>query len=461
MNRQTRRSQRRKKQFDPNDLMQRAQADIARRDWEPAIKAYRRVVRILPDFAPAWSDLGALYLATGKSEQAEQALQRAISLDPTSPDTLSNMANLDRQSGNAAGAEEHYRKVLTLQPDRASAWHELARLKRFETSDPDVTEIRKLLKSDKLDDAGRMHALFALSKAMDDIGDYDKAFVHLHEANEIRYKQIKYDISRHEQFVDQLIDTFNPNFVDVIRDGGFLNSRVVFVLGMPRSGTSLVEQILASHNQVFGAGERTELEQVIREVWSNFPSPPDNQSAQLFQQVGKVYVQRMSKLGKARQLITDKLPQNFLYLGVIALAMPDAKIIHCRRSPLDTCLSCYGLYFPYGQSFSYNLCDIGKYYCLYRRLMDHWDKLFGDQIFEVSYEEVVAEPEREARRMVQFCGREWEPQCLNFQSTRRIVATASASQVREPIYDRSIGRWRPYQKHLSALIEALGTYADI
>ena len=460
MNRQSRRSQRRSKQSNPNDVMQLAQAAIARRDWEQAIKAYRRVVRILPDFAPAWSDLGALYIAIGKSEQAAQALQKAISLDPMSPDTLSNMANLDRQSGDKAGAEKHYREVLTLQPERASAWHELARIKHFETSDPDIREIQKLLTSDKLDQAGRMHALFALSKALDDIGDYDTAFLHLHEANEVRHKQIKYDIGRHENFIDQLIDTFNPKFVDAFRDGGFSNSRIAFVLGMPRSGTSLVEQILASHNQVFGAGERTDLEWVIGESWSSFPSPPDNQTAQLFQQVGRFYVQRMSKLGQAGQLITDKLPQNFLHLGVIALAMPDAKIIHCRRSPLDTCLSCYGLYFPYGQSFSYNLSDIGKYYSLYRRLFDHWNQLFGSQILEVSYEEVVAEPEREARRMVEFCGLEWEQQCLDFQSTRRMVATASASQVREPIYDRSIGRWRRYHKHLSPLIEALGTYAD-
>ncbi|MEK9726061.1 MAG: tetratricopeptide repeat protein, partial [Rhodospirillaceae bacterium] len=244
------RRQQKSRNADPARALEQAQAAMASRDWDGAKKAYRKLLRLRPDLAEAWSDLGTIHLLMGEAGPAEDALERARRLDPLSVVTLSNLANLKKQSGEPDAAEKLYRRILEIVPERANAWHELARVKNFAVGDADIAAMDRLLGAGELDDEGRMHVSFALGKAREDVGNYDAAFRHLAEANRIKHDSLGYDIRHHEKIVQELIRTFEPGFMMAHSSVGCDDETSVFVLGMPRSGTTLVEQILASHSAV-------------------------------------------------------------------------------------------------------------------------------------------------------------------------------------------------------------------
>jgi len=430
------------------------------RDWDSAIRTLNRIVKADRDNASAWSDLGGAYLQAGEAGRAETALNRALALTPDAVPVLGNLANLKKQMGDAPAAAGFYRKILTQIPNSARAWEELARVKRFQAGDPDIDAMIKLLGAGGLNDEDRMYAEFALGKAHEDVGSYDQAFSHFAEANRLKRQTLPFDIQAHRAAVDGLIRIFDADFMGRHQGQGHADTRPVFVLGMPRSGTTLIEQILASHSAVVGAGELEIMSEVVAASIPAFPGGAAMLSGHNFDAIGRQYVNSLGAYGNKAQRITDKMPRNFLFIGLIAVALPDARIIHCRRSPLDTCFSCFTQHFPFGQEFSNDLTELGAYYQLYGRLIDHWHRVLPGRIFDVAYEDVIADPERQARRLIDFCGLAWEDACLNFHETKRQVATASAAQVREPIHARSVARWRRFAEHLGPLQNALGAYAD-
>jgi len=460
MNRSQRRKQTKSTKQNRGPAAERAILAMNARNWPDAVKAYREVLRGQPDNVSAWANLGGAYIELGDAAQAEEALGKALHLMPNSIPVLGNIANLKKQTGDSAGAENYYREILALDPSLARAWQEMAQVKRFVADDPDLEAMRRLHQARTLDDDGRVHIAYALGKALEDAGDYDAAFSFLAEANGLKRKSLRFDIEAHKAAVDALIRVFDSERLARAGNVGFGDERPVFVLGMPRSGTTLVEQILASHHAVHGAGELETLSEMVAKHISGFPTGAGVLAPGRFETIGRDYVRALVRdAGKARR-VTDKMPRNFLFIGLIALALPRARIIHCRRSPLDTCLSAFTLHFPRGQEFSYDLAELGAYYRLYRRLMDHWHRVLPGRILDIAYEDVVAEPERKARELIDHCGLEWDEACLDFHRTKRQVMTASATQVREPVHRRSVARWRRFERHLTPLREALGSYAD-
>jgi hypothetical protein len=339
-------------------------------------------------------------------------------------------------------------------------------LKTFTPDDADFATLNGLLTSAEAAAApleNQLDLQFTLGKAHMDTGDAEKAFAHLDAGNRMKHATLAYDVREDAAQFAEIARSFGAGRLDRFSEGGDLSDRPIFIVGMPRSGTTLVEQILASHPQVHGAGELTALEEIVIDRLGPSLSPiaRAQRMAALTQDdlaaMGAAYVAKVAAMAPEGLRVTDKMPANFRLAGLIRLMLPNARIIHCRRDPVDTCLSCYARKFSRGQPFAYDLRDLGLYYRAYEALMAHWRDLLPPERFaEVVYEEVVGDLEAQARRLIAFCGLEWDDACLTFHQTRRQVRTASVNQVRQPLYRTSIARWRAYERHLGPLLDALG-----
>jgi len=460
MNRRLRRKSAKTATTGKGNPFARAEAAMLKGDFDAAAKLLRRALKSDPDNFAGWANLGAVEAEREAPDAAAEAFRRALALQPTSVPVLSNLAALANQTGARDDALALYRQTLDIAPGDAELWHDLARIKRFEAGDPDIVALESLAADPSLDDDAAMFAAFALGKAYEDIGDYDRAFACTARANDLKWRRHSFDLDAEARFAERIAAAFPQSFFTERLGAGSASDLPVFVLGMPRSGTTLVEQILASHSEVFGGGEREDLKAAVAAAVRPFPDAVQGLPSDALRALGDDYAARLGRLAPGARRITDKMPRNFYFLGLIGAALPNARIVHCRRSPLDTCLSCFQLHFPYGQEFTYDLATLGGYYRIYRRLMDHWRKVLPGRILDVDYESVVADPETEARRIIAHAGLAWEDGCLDFHRSKRQVATASAAQVREPVHGRSVARWRRYERQLQPLREALGPYAD-
>ena len=437
---------------------------------DEAIHAYRKALALEPDEADACNNLANALKDAGRFEEALALYDRAISAHRPRRDlALANKALLLMETGATAGARNAVREALAVNPDSVPAWHIQALLKTFTADDPDLNALARLLeRADELrmsaEERIRLH--MALGKAQLDAGDPDRAFACFREGNRLKRATVHYDAVLTGERMAALRNTFTAELLQRFSGSGagHPSQAPVFVLGMPRSGTSLVEQILASHPDVQGAGELRTLRQLVPGISAldGDPCPPlypallARYSPMDLTRLGDEYVGRVCDPYPNKQRVVDKMPLNFLYAGLIHLILPNARIIHCRRDPADTCLSCYMRAFTGDVGFAYDLRELGHYYGQYAALMDHWRALLpADRYLEVRYEEVVADLEFAARRMVEFCGLPWNAACLAFHQTDRPVRTASATEVRQPIYRTSVGRWRPYAGHLAELLAAL------
>jgi sulfotransferase family protein len=304
---------------------------------------------------------------------------------------------------------------------------------------------------------------FALGKAYSDLKDYPRAFAHLLAGNAAKRATISYDETSIFALFDRIEATFTRELIAKKAGSGDPSSLPIFVIGMPRSGTTLVEQIIASHPMVHGAGELQAFNDVILALRGPngdaipYPNFVPSLDASALQQIGARYLSAVRKLAPSGERVTDKMPSNYYFAGLIHLALPNAKIIHTVRNPVDTCLSCFSKLFTAEQNHTYDLAELGRYYKRYERLMAHWRRVLPAQcILDVRYEDVVADLEGQARRIIAYCALPWDERCLSFHKTDRAVRTASASQVRLPIYKGAVGRWRAYEKQLGPLLSALG-----
>ncbi|HEY8016978.1 MAG TPA: sulfotransferase, partial [Dongiaceae bacterium] len=349
------------------------------------------------------------------------------------------------EGGDLAGAERLYRRALVCERD-PGFYVNLADVTRFHAEDSEIEEMEILAAgADRLDDEARISLHFALGKAYEDCGESGKAFHHYLEGNDRKRRAIPYDEQAVLAAMARTERDFSASFMEGEAGRGDPSELPIFILGMPRSGSTLIEQILASHPDVHGGDERPD-----------FPELLDRYGDAGFRALGAAYVERSRALAPTAARITDKLPGNFRHAGAIHLALPKARIIHSRRDPADTCLSCFTKLFRGEQAYTYDLGELGRYYRVYDRLMAHWRAVLPGSVFlEVDYEELVAEPEAQTRRLLAHCGLAWDPACLAFHETRRAVRTASAVQVRQPLYQRSIGRWRLYGPLLVPLLSEL------
>ena len=393
------------------------------------------------------------------SARARKLISKALELRPENGVIHNNMAGTLARLGDMELAETHYREAVHLLPKYVEALFNLSGIVKFTSDDPLFEQAAALLSAGGWSDKDLCFLHFALGKMFDDIGDHDRAFAHYLQGNAA--KGAYFSPQYQHGFVKAQIKAFPATLIKKLKGLGTESDLPVFVVGMPRSGTTLVEQILASHPQVHGAGELPDIGTIASTIpkhlpdGASYPAGISKAPEGLLKGFGESYLKRVRELAPDAKRIVDKMPVNFNHLGLIATMFPNAQIIHCRRDALDTCLSCYFQNFANGQNYAFDLVHLGLYYRWYERLMAHWNRVLPGRIFEVSYEELVAKPKKVAPALVGHCGLEWDPACIEFHKSERPIKTASRWQVRQPLYKTSIKRAKPYKKHLAPLIEIL------
>jgi tetratricopeptide (TPR) repeat protein len=429
-----------------------------------ALASFDKVIAIKPDFAEAYSNRGNVLKQLERLDEALSSLEKAITLNPNSAALHTNYGNVLKELGQFQQARDAYAHALQLDPDLPGVYLNLAGLKTFSPGDPHFAAMESVAaNTQELSTFERMQLDFALGKAYADLKDYGRSFGHLLAGNAAKRATICYDERTVFDFFDRIETLFTRELIATKAGIGYDSSMPIFVIGMPRSGTTLVEQILASHPLVHGAGELQTLGEVLRCVCgssgnkSSFPDLTRALDQAALQQIGKRYVASVRARAPEGKRVTDKMPSNFYYAGLIHLALPNAKIIHTVRDPIDTCLSCFSYLFSGDQNHTYDLGEIGRYYKRYEWLMAHWRRVLSvGYILDVRYEDVVADLKGQARRILEHCGLPWDDRCLHFHKIERPVRTASALQVRQPIYNSAVGRWRMYEEFLGPLLLELG-----
>lgn len=429
-------------------------------EFSGAGDCYRAAVGFHPDSAEAYYNLSLALRYGNRPGEAREAVDRALALRPAYPAALLNLGILHEQQGDLAGAAAAYRSVAKILPTCTAAYWSLANLRNARFTPEESDAMHRLAESDALGDEDRTYLHFALAKDCDDRKRYAEAFDHLRRANALKRRSTPYDARFVEELIAGIGDTFTAAFFATRAGVGLRGARPIFIVGMPRSGSSLVEQILASHSQVAGGGELPTAQQIAHvDMRQRYGQPFHAAAARMdsddYAALGRLYCERNAELVRESPRFTDKTPDNFLLIGLLHLMFPEATFIHARRHPLDTCLSCYRQYFTDAQSFSYDLADLAHYYRQYRALMDVWHRVLPGAILDVDYETLVADQEAQSRRIVEFCGLPWESRCLDFHETRRTVRTASAGQVRQALYASSVHQWTNYEPWLRPLADAL------
>ncbi|MCH8861509.1 MAG: sulfotransferase [Proteobacteria bacterium] len=433
--------------------------------FREAIDAYKAVLDQEPGNDAALNNLGVAHMGLDEAEEAETCFDRALRAQPDNVGAANNLGRAREALGDMEGAATAYRQAVKLMPDCGEAHLALASM--GPVPDAHLQELQGLYDDPGADASQRLYLAFALGKALEDAGDYDKAFEYFSEGNRLHHAANPFDLANQAGYFSRLREIFTGAFMaggeasdgkSAIPDAGE-EPAPIFIVGMPRSGTSLVEQILASHGEVHGAGERPYLhDECRREAAAAGQDLPGAISAfddAAFRRIAGGYLQHLKSQAPDARCITDKMPQNFLYVGLIARAFPGAKIIHCRRDPMDTCLSIYKRFFTSPNPWAYDLASLGGYYRLYEKMMAHWQALLPGRMFDIAYEDLVEDPETGIRGLLEHCNLPFDPACLEFHKTRRVVTTASAAQVRQPMYKGSVGAWKRYEKHLGPLREAL------
>ena len=432
--------------------------------FDEAEEQFRTALRVQPTLVQVHRNLGRAVMEQGRLVEAVACFERALIENPEFAEAHCDLADVFAKLGRLEDAVAQLRMAARTSPDNAAVWLNLAHFGAqglYQFSDQDLAHVQLLLENQRLTalDQAALHR--ALADVLDMRASFDAAFFHFRQANSLKLEWLHqsgrtFDGPAHGKMIDGLIADFNQDFFRGSHVAASSTELPVFVIGMPRSGTTLVEQILASHSQVAGAGELRDLSQLAatlgrtREPGKN---PLDDQNLKAMAQR---YLASLTTLGTSTSVrIVDKMPHNFMHLGLIALLFPKARVIHCRRDPLDVCLSCYFQNFK-EINYASSLEDLGLYYREYERLMAHWQRVLPLRMLDIRYEDLVANQELTTRELINVCGLAWEDRCLAFHKNPRPVQTLSALQVRRPIFRNSVGRWKNYAAHLEPVRKALG-----
>jgi len=400
----------------------------------------------------------------GLVDLAESELMIALQLDKENSHILNALGNAYAQQGRFDEAINTFRQAIAISPENVGPYYNLASSKRFTPDDPDlelITGLRNLIPSSSEED--RILIRFAMGKAYHDCGEYAQAFEEYRQGNGLKSQSITYSHEAQEKLTDHLIKVQDAAWVERVADAGSTAAGAIFIVGMPRSGTTLLESLLRRHPQISGIGESPYIGNLARSCGQRagqkleYPDALAALTQGIYKELGDEYVSLAHQFGVSTTHTVDKTPENFLYLGFILAILPNAKLVHNFRDPVDACLSIYQQYFTRGVPYACDLKQIALYYLLYRRLMEHWQQLFPDKILDVSYENVVVDTEGQTRRIIEFCDLPWDDGCLNEKPDRHqnITRTASIWQARQPVYQSSVHRWRNYEKHLGTLLEVL------
>ena len=430
---------------------------------EDAVTHYRTALRQKPELIETLSNLGGSLEALERTDEAIACYDEVLAREPNSARAHHFRGHALRTLGRLAEARASFERAIALDPTKPEFYRGLAESKRFSADDPHLLAMEGLARDiAALASDGRIELHFALAKAYEDLGRREDSFHHLVEGNALKRRRIVYDEAEALGLFRRIASVFTPELMRSkhgVRDPSELP---IFIVGMPRSGSTLVEQVLASHAKIFGAGEITDFGQATVQTWGpdlteRFPEAVASATPEQLRALAGRYIAGLRARSPSAERITDKALGNIQFVGLIHLVLPHARIIHVRRDPLDTCLSAFSKLFTQAQPHTFDLGELGRYYRAYETLMAHWRRVLPDgAMLEIDYERLVADFEPQARRIVDHVGLAWDDRCAAFHETQRTVRTASAAQVRQPIYQTAVGRSGPYRAMLTPLIEALG-----
>ena len=436
--------------------------------FEEAIGYFKKAIEINPNNPQTHFLLAGAYAPAALNQEAAKEYQRTLELSSRHPGALLGLGNALKTIGRLDEAVKAYHDCISVKPNNGETYWSLANLKTYRFTDEQLQEMENRVQDGAgTTDKSEVNFLFALGKAYDDRHDYDRAWQYYERGNDKQRMLVQYDPVHTETINDGIIEVFDKALLDDKNGSGHPDPAPIFILGLPRSGSTLIEQVLASHSQVEGTSELPYLGRVATSLNRNRPDginypeavrelAPENLAA-----LGEDYI-RYAQLHRTegKPFFVDKMPNNFPTTGFLHLILPDAKIIDARRHPLDACVGNFRQHYARGQTFAYDLTDIGEYYLQYQRMMDHWDEVLPSRVLTVQYEEVVTDFDNQVRRILEYCNLPWEEDCIRFYETERPVRTASSEQVRQPIYTGALNFWRNYETHLDELVEILEPIRD-
>lgn len=446
------------------------------KEYKLGISILSEAVEASPKFLDAYSEIANAEGELGNLTTAVAALDKALELSPNNVRLLNRKAALYKTFGNLEESEKIHQALLKINPNSIGSHIAIASTKKFLTYDDDMRNMEriyktmpdvdysKVLKGEKIDvdsEDPKMNLAMALAKAFEAIKSYEQSFFYYKEGNRLKRKKYYYDQAADFKEFDQRRELFTPALISKYKDVGFQDKTPIFIVGMPRSGTTLLEQVFHAHKDVFGAGELGIMPELVRNQFPGMRSfekklDKGQITEQTFKDMGAAYIEKVREIESDSPFITDKMPHNFLQVGFIKLALPNAKIIHSYRNPIDNTFAIFKQIFGNdGHQYGYDLVELGQYHNKYRELMTHWDEIFPGDIFECRYEDMVADLESQTRKVLDFCGLDWDPNTLNFHKAERAIRTASVTQVRQPIYKGSVEKWRKYETQLQPLIRVL------
>lgn len=420
------------------------------------------------DLKPGWVEalcaLGRAYTEFGKADLAVPVYEKALKINGANPLVRMGLANALVSLGRMDEATKYMKESISRRLGIAAAYEGLVSIQKFTKEPEELKSILAELKNPALDQKSAQKLHYAAGKVLNDLRRYDEAMNHFHQGKKLSTRQ--FDLEAYRRGVDFMIDLFRPEMLAAKADYGSASEVPVFVLGMPRSGTTLTEQICASHSDVHGAGELTKLRRITNRLAPSTQSPEELRRSILdltvdqSKSLAEDYLTHIRQRSPNARRIVDKLPHNFELVGLIKLLFPKARIIHCRRDAIDNCLSCYFLSFKEDNAYNADLHTLGRYYREYDRLMRHWNEVFPGQIVLARYEDMVSDQESQSRRLIEYLGLPWDDACLRFFDKGGSVNTFSRWQVRQPIYKSSVRRWKNYGSAIQPLVEALGDLAE-
>jgi tetratricopeptide (TPR) repeat protein len=448
---------------DPRTLSNVARTQLLRGSNQQAERAVKAILKDNPDSVEALTLYGQICHETDRFDEALASFERAMALNPHNLEMLNYYGISLKSVGRLDDARNIFIKALELQPRALGAYANIVDLEKFTPENPLFIAMRQMLERAKNPEQEHFMAMhYALGKAYDDMGEYETALKHYSIGARLKRATLKYDEAEVFRFYDDIRATFDENYFKNLPFEGLPTNLPVFIIGMPRSGSTLTEQIISSHPDVYGAGEIKTLSGCIGQLRLKFPSLPKypamvpSMRPMQFKAIGDNYLKAIMSYSTTAKRVTDKLLTNFYFVGMIYTLFPNAKIIHTMRNPVDCCLSCFTKLFKDDMPHSYDLRDLGRYYGKYQELMAHWRRVLPPGVMlEVRYEDVVSDTAAKAKEIIDFCGLEWDERCLRFHESDRPVKTASVSQVRKPLYKSSVERWRKYGDGLKPLVEAL------
>ena len=430
-------------------------------DYSKSENYYKKSISLDDKIPEPQNNLGSLYLTLNKHQEAIICFKKALKINPKFYISFYNLGVLYKNTGKLEESKKYLKEAVRLNTFLCMAHRTLSQITKYTTNDDHFAFLKKIYKNSKINNVQKTHIAFALGKACEDIKDFDKSFQYYSEGNDLRRKAITFSSKIEKEEFANIKKIFNKDLFNKFKLTGDLNSSVIFILGMPRSGTTLVEQILSSHPKVFGGDELNFIPDLLNKYFNNKATRPllenmINLDKDILKKMGQEYINNLKKVSRNSERASDKLPINFKWIGLIKLILPNSKIVHCVRNPKDNCFSIFKNFFANKSlNFAYNLDEISEFYNLYNDLMKHWKNTLPKFVIDVKYEKIIKNPKQQIKNLLEACNLNWNNNCLKFYNNKRPIKTASDVQARKKIYKSSVDSWKNYEKCLEEFFQKL------